>query len=193
MDLASPESGDLMGSPLAGRWQDRIRITGATTRPAAPHSTGISSFVIEFDHPAPWLGFAVAMGQVLATHGAKLLRVKGLMNIAGNDRPQVIQCVQGVAYPCISLSGWPKDGRFSDGRGRLVFITRDLSAERVEAIRSALSTFPGDAAALRMSAGDLMLPTRCWLSQRMAPAAEGALEHDGWVVQTNRLRRPLGG
>ena len=38
-----------------------------------------------------------------------------------------------------------------------------------------------------------MLPTRCWLSQRMAPAAEGALEHDGWVVQTKRLRRPSGG
>jgi hypothetical protein len=132
------------------------------------------------------------MGQVLATHGAKLLRVKGLMNIAGNDTPQVIQCVQGVAYPCISLAGWPKDGAFSDGRGRLVFIARDLSAERVEAIRSALSTFPGDSAALRMSAGDLMLATRCWLSQRMAPAVAGAIEHDGWVVQTKRLRRPSG-
>jgi hypothetical protein len=133
------------------------------------------------------------MGQVLTTHGAKLLRVKGLMNIAGSPRPQVIQCVQGVAYPSISLTAWPKDGSFSDGRGRLVFITRDLSAERVEAIRSALSTFPGDAAALRMSAGDLMLPTRCWLSQRMAAATAGALEHDGWVVQTKRLRRPSGG
>ena len=193
MDRASPESDDPEGSLLAGRWQDRTRQPGASTPPAAPHSTGISSFVIEFDPPVPWLGFAVTLGQVMATHGAKLLRVKGLMNIAGNDAPQVIQCVQGVAYPCISLAGWPKDGAFSDGRGRLVFIARDLSAERVEAIRSALSSFPGDAAALRMSAGDLMLPTRCWLSQRMAPAIAGALEHDGWVVQTKRLhKRPAG-
>jgi G3E family GTPase len=193
MDHPSHESDDPEGSPLAGRWQDRTRQPGATSLTAAPHSTGISSFVIEFDPPVPWLGFAVTMGQVLATHGAKVLRVKGLMNIAGNDTPQVIQCVQGVAYPSVSLAGWPKDGPYSDGRGRLVFITRGLSAERVEAIRSALSTFPGDAAALRMSAGDLMLPTRCWLSQRMAPAAAGAIEHDGWVVQTKRLRRPSGG
>jgi hypothetical protein len=98
-----------------------------------------------------------------------------------------------VAYPCISLPGWPKDGAFSDSRGRLVFIARDLPAERIDAIRSALSTFPGDAAALRMSAGDLMLATRCWLSQRMAPAAAGAIVHDGWVVQTKRLRSPLSG
>jgi len=193
MDPASLESDDPKGRPLAGRWQDRTRQPGATTLTAAPHSIGISSFVIEFDPPVPWLGFAVTMGQVLATHGAKLLRVKGLMNIAGNDKPQVIQCVQGVAYPCISLASWPKDGAFSDGRGRLVFIARDLPADRVESIRSALVSFPGDAAALRMSAGDLMLPTRCWLSQRMAPAAEGALEHDGWVVQTKRLRKPSGG
>ena len=193
MDHTSPESDDPEGSPLAGRWQDRTRQPGATPLAAAPHSIGISSFVIEFDEPVPWLGFAVTVGQVLATHGAKLLRVKGLMNIAGNDRPQVIQCVQGVAYPSISLAGWPKDGPFSDGRGRLVFIARDLPAEGVESIRSALSSFPGDSAALRMSAGDLMLPTRCWLSQRMAPAAAGAIEHDGWVVQTKRLRKPSGG
>jgi hypothetical protein len=76
-----------------------------------------------------------------------------------------------------------------DGRGRLVFIARDLDAAQVEAIRSALTTFPGDSAALRMTAGDSMLATRCWLGQRMPLSTPNVVEHDGWQIQAKRLRR----
>jgi G3E family GTPase len=178
---ATHDAGRPLGDVLRG---ERER---ALQRAAAPHAPGVSSFFVTFAQPVPWLGFAVAMGQVLADHGTQLLRVKGLVNVLGTPRPQVIQCVQGVAYPSISLPAWPQDGPFRDGCGRLVFITRHLTAEQGESIRAALSQWPTDNAALRISAGDLMLPTRCWLAQRLPSASPSAVAHDGWYVQARRF------
>lgn len=191
--LIPPDASEVpepQGSPLTGRLQDRREKSAAKGAPSAtPHAAGVRTFVVTFDDPVPWLGFAVVMGQVLATHGSKLLRVKGLMNVLGSTRPQVIQCVQSVAYPSISLPAWPKEGPFTDGLGRLVFIARDLDEAHEDAIRSALTKFPGDSAALRMSAGDSMLATRCWLGQRMPLSTPNVVEHDGWQIQAKRLRR----
>jgi G3E family GTPase len=190
MPAVASEAPDAQGSPLTERLQDRRDRSVADIAPSTtPHAAGVTTFVVTFDDPVPWLGFAVVMGQVLATHGSNLLRVKGLMNVVGSTRPQVIQCVQSVAYPSISLPAWPKEGPFVDGRGRLVFIARDLDAAQVDAIRSALTTFPGDSAALRMTAGDSMLATRCWLGQRMPLSTPNVVEHDGWQIQAKRLRR----
>lgn len=177
------------GRPLGERWrQQRDTQRQKAARTSAPHTPGVSSFVVTFDHPVAWFGFAVGLGQVLSRHGAQLLRVKGLIKVAGVSRPQVIQCVQGVAYPSVSLAAWPKEGPFQDGRGRLVFIARHLDAEQVDAIARTLAQLPGDAVALRMSAGDRVLPTRCWLAQRMPVSAPNAIELDGWVVQAKRFR-----
>lgn len=179
------------GRPLGERWrQQRNAQRQEAARTSAPHTPGVSSFVVTFDQPVPWLGFAVGLGQILSRHGAQLLRVKGLIQVAGAARPQVIQCVQGVAYPSVSLAVWPKEGPFQDGRGRLVFIARHLDAEQVDAITRALAQLPGDAAALRMSAGDRVLPTRCWLAQRMPVSAPNAIKLDGWVVQAKRFGAP---
>ncbi len=68
--------------------------------------------------------------------GDKLLRVKGLVNATGQDRPKVIHIVQHVLYPVLTLPAWPGDDR----RTRIVFIVRDLEREDVEAVlQSALS------------------------------------------------------
>lgn len=202
IDLAPGETEDGEASAAAAggrylpeRWRERRdRQAADAERAAAPHSPGVFSFVLTFEQPVSWFGFAVTLGQILRRHGAGLLRVKGLVSVAGEARPQVIQCVQGVAYPSVRLPRWPDEGPFRDRRGRLVFIARDLSDEQVEAIRSACVQLPGDPAALRTSAGDLTLPTRCWLSQRMPVTVPDALRHDGWFVQTRRLgSRVLGG
>jgi G3E family GTPase len=183
------ETGDAPGRPLGERLrQQRDAQVAARQWSTAPHTSGVSSFVVTFDQPVPWFGLAVALGQILSSHGSRLLRVKGLIHVAGTLRPQVIQCVQGVAYPSISLPAWPKEGPFADGRGRLVFIARGLDAAQVEAIRVALASLPADAVALRMSAGDSMLPTRCWLQQRMPVTTPDAVEHEAWFVQARRFR-----
>lgn len=177
------------GRYLRERWHARRdRRTAEAERLTAGHSPGVSSFVVQFDREVPWFGFAVVMGRLLRSHGASLLRVKGLLGVGGDSRPQVIQCVQGVAYPTVRLPTWPREGPFHDGRGRLVFIARDLGEDQIAAIRSALSDLPADAAALRSSAGDVTLPTRCWLSQRLPVSLSRTVQHAGWVVQSRHLR-----
>jgi G3E family GTPase len=58
-----------------------------------------------------------------AAHGASLLRIKGVLDLVGQQRPIVIQGVHHVLYPPAQLPAWPVgEGRSS----RLVFITRNL-------------------------------------------------------------------
>lgn len=151
------------------------------------HGSAVHSFVVRFEAPVPWHGFAVSMGRILASHGAQLLRVKGLIAVAGDPRPQVVQCVQDVAYPPVPLPAWPDDGAFADRRGRLVFIAQDLDPMAVDAIRRVLADLPGAAAAARISAAHPLLPTRCWLTQPMPVSPRGAIELDAWFVQPKRL------
>lgn len=151
------------------------------------HDAGVSSFVVDFEAPVRWPLLALAIGRILQEHGARVLRVKGLMHIAGQDRPQVIQCVQGVAYAPLSLARWPEQGPFSDRRGRLVFIVDDLPRALIDAALAILSGPGGAAEAGAAQALAATLPTRCWLGHAApaAPASGGPLE--GWTVQAKRL------
>ena len=40
--------------------------------------------------------------------GARILRIKGLLNVAGDPLPRVLQCVQHSVYPPTSLPAWPR-------------------------------------------------------------------------------------
>lgn len=167
------------------------RKAGSAPPAAAPrrHDERVRSFVVDFDAPVPWYGFAAAMGRVLLNHGPRLLRVKGLINVAGaEDAPMVVHCVQDVAYPPVRLPAWPAQSPFEDRRGRLVFIVRDLSPDAEASIRAELATLPRDAAAVRAVAATPLLPTRCWLNERIAAAGSPALRVDGWIVQPKRFR-----
>ena len=39
--------------------------------------------------------------------GGRILRIKGLLNVAGDPLPRVLQCVQHSVYPASSLPAWP--------------------------------------------------------------------------------------
>lgn len=160
---------------------------GGHARDTPRHDVAVTSFVVEFDAPVPWFGFAVALGRILHTCGERILRVKGLMNVAGDALPRVIQCVQEVAYPPLSLARWPASGGFEDRRGRLVFIVRALTPEEVLAIRLLLAHLQPNAAKARAGMGSAVLPTRCWLSHH-GGAAGSVIEHAGWTVQSKRLK-----
>jgi len=163
----------------------------AHTSHTARHDRSVRSFVVRFAAPVPWYGFAVTMGRLLRAHGAHLLRVKGLMNIAGDPAPRVIHCVQEVAYPPLSLGRWPEQSPFADRCGRLVFIVRDLPPEAEAAIRAALTAdFPVQAVQAGRPADptDMPLPTLCWLAHSQPAARPSPVEVDGWVVQPRRLR-----
>lgn len=156
--------------------------------PVARHGAHVSSFSMTFDRPLPWRGFAVVLGEILASYGAALLRVKGVMNIAGLAGPVVVQAVGEVAYAPVRLPRWPSHrGRF-DMRGRLVIIAEGLTPAQEDDMRARLADLPTDAAALRQAARLPLLPTRCWLSARM-PGAGGTMETEGWQISAFRPGR----
>src|SRR5262245_62315776 len=53
----------------------------------AEHSDGIASFVLTDDAPLSWEAFARSMETLIALRGPDLLRVKGLLNVAGCRGP----------------------------------------------------------------------------------------------------------
>ena len=109
------------GTPLAA----------ATAAGAVRHDDGVDSFVLVFDAPLDWLAFSDGLGLILQVHGARILRIKGLLNVAGDPQPRVVQCVQHAAYPTTSLPAWPTTPPCADRRSRLVFIVRDLARDEV--------------------------------------------------------------
>src|SRR5437763_14473536 len=102
---------------------------------AHAHSDGIDSFVLEFPDPLPWPVFEQAMAVLTALRGPDLLRVKGLVAVAGCRGPVVVHAVQRVAHRPVELEDWPE----GDRRSRLVFITRNLAREPVEHLFAAVA------------------------------------------------------
>ncbi len=93
----------------------------------AEHSDGISSFVLEWQKPMQWPAFTRAMETLIALRGGDLLRVKGILNVAGCRGPVVVQYVQHLAHPPVELQSWPDQNRNS----RIVFITRNIAESQV--------------------------------------------------------------
>ena len=95
------------------------------------HDDHVESFVLTFDTPFDWAEFTEAIDVLLRTCGTRILRAKGIVNVVGDPQPRIVQCVQHVRYPSVSLPAWPEDGLYADRRSRLVFIVNDLSREIV--------------------------------------------------------------
>jgi G3E family GTPase len=92
------------------------------------HDAHIGSFVIVTDVAIPAGTLDMFLELLRATHGTKLLRVKGIVKLAEMpDTPVVVHGVQHVFHPTARLERWPDD----DHRTRLVFITKDLPQRSV--------------------------------------------------------------
>ena len=64
--------------------------------------------------------------------GERILRIKGLLNVVGDHKPRVIQCVQHVMYPFARIDDWPAQPPYNDQKSRLVFIVRDVPQSMIE-------------------------------------------------------------
>ena len=93
------------------------------------HDAHIGSFCLTFDEPLEWDRFNGWLMAVRASWGDRLLRVKGVLDIVGEDQPLVIHRVHRTFHPPTLLARWPDAER----RSQLVFITRDLDRATVEA------------------------------------------------------------
>ncbi len=100
------------------------------------HDARIGSFCLTFDEPLEWEHVAHWLDALVIAHSDDLLRVKGILDIVGRERPIVVQAVQRLFHPPFELPEWSAGPR----RSQIVFITRDLTrdfvAEVLATIRS---------------------------------------------------------
>jgi G3E family GTPase len=106
---------------------------------AGAHDRAIRSFVLRFDRPFSWETFSSAMELLTSLRGPDLLRVKGLVNVADEPGPVVVQGVQHIFHPPVTLAAWPDEDR----RSRLVFITRNIPEAAVAALFAAAEGLEG--------------------------------------------------
>ena len=68
------------------------------------------------------------MTMLLHRHGDRVLRMKGLLNVAGVPGPVLINGVQHLVHPPAHLDRWPDEDR----RSRVVVISSGLDREEIE-------------------------------------------------------------
>ena len=98
--------------------------------------------MLERQQPVEWAAFCRAMETLIALRGPELLRVKGILNVAGCRGPVVVQYVQHLAHPPVELQSWPDQNRDS----RVVFITRQLGEAQIRDLFAAVEALANDGA-----------------------------------------------
>jgi G3E family GTPase len=108
------------------------------------HGDSIHAFCLTFEEPLDWTAFGIWLSMLLHSRGTDVLRVKGLLNVVGNDSPVVVHGVQHLVHPPVHLGVWP-DG---DRRSRLVFIVRDIAQSEIERSLAAFNRLTQPASAV---------------------------------------------
>ena len=98
--------------------------------PAGAHDPEIASFVWSSPEPRPWDDVESSIATLLELRGERVLRMKGLVNAAGEPGPRAVHAVQHTLYPSARLPAWPSE----DHTTRLVFIGRGLEEREVAGI-----------------------------------------------------------
>lgn len=105
-------------------------------RPAtAAHGNGIASFTLAWERMPDWEWLEEKLRWLCATHGERLLRLKGIVHAASQPVPLAVHAVHHTLYPPTPLADWQAE----DTVNRLVLIGDGLDQA---AIRAAL-TPPG--------------------------------------------------
>jgi len=136
---ALPAAAD--GNGFDGAWALAPALARA---PEGGHDGRIRTLALTHDAPLPWQAVHDWLGWLRAAHGGRLLRLKGLLAIAGEAGPVVVHGVHHVFHPPVALAGWP-DG---EPATRLVLIGDGLDIDSVRVAWDALAHGPA------MGAGD---------------------------------------
>lgn len=98
--------------------------------PGPVHDPEVRSFVWSTPEPRPWDDVESSIAMLLELRGERILRMKGLVNAAGEPGPRAVHAVQHTLYPSARLPAWPSE----DHTTRLVFIGRGLEEREVAGI-----------------------------------------------------------
>ncbi len=110
---------------------------GASKPRIIAHSD-IDSFALEVSDPIEPLALLAAISGVNQQYGDSILRIKGILNLVGQDKPVVIHGVMGNLYPLTQLTEWPSEKHDS----RLVFIVRATVLEQIRLMFDQMITHP---------------------------------------------------
>jgi G3E family GTPase len=102
----------------------------------AIHTARIHSFAVTVSEPMDWTAFGVWLTMLLNRHGDKVLRVKGILNLAGEAAPVAIHGVQHLVHSPVHMTGWPDADRSS----RIVFIVDGLDPALIRRSLAAFNT-----------------------------------------------------
>lgn len=103
------------------------------------HDERIRAFTVVTDAPVSAAAIDMFLELVRGTHGAKLLRLKGIVKLAEDpEHPLVLHGVQHVLHPPSQLPAWPDDDR----RTRLVMIVRDVEPAVIRRLFDAFMGLP---------------------------------------------------
>ncbi len=104
----------------AARWE--------TAAPAdAPRHNGIAACVIEHDRPIRWAAFGLWFSLLAHRHGARILRMKGILTLEGSETPILVQAVQHLVHRPEHLPAAMGDG----SRSSLVLIVDGLNLQLI--------------------------------------------------------------
>jgi G3E family GTPase len=93
------------------------------------HGHGVNAFCLASEEPLSWQALSAWLGRLRLGAGSDLLRVKGIVNLAGESAPVAIHGVHHIFHPPVLLEAWPD----SDRRSRIVFIVRGIARAELEA------------------------------------------------------------
>ncbi|MCO5073942.1 MAG: GTP-binding protein [Rhizobiaceae bacterium] len=100
------------------------------------HDHRMNSFSLVHEGPVPYSAIATFLDLLQSTHGEKLLRMKGIVELTEDpSRPLVLHGVQKLMHPPARLNQWPDGPRGT----RLVLIGMDLPDSYVRRLFSAIT------------------------------------------------------
>ncbi|MFT3688536.1 CobW family GTP-binding protein [Paenirhodobacter sp.] len=102
------------------------------------HDFGVQTFSMVFDRPLDWTAFGIWLGLLLHRYGDRIFRVKGILDVEGEERPVAIHGVQHLIHAPVHMTHWPEGPRVS----RLVFILEGLDPTLVRRSFAAFLRLP---------------------------------------------------